>query len=148
MMKLLVRKKAYENISSSPSKIISPHCAVEIRGRKGIERHLNDTFGMVSSVLCVWDFLRLNMIDATAEVVTFVMHTFHLLILFSPFCYFTGFSKLTKLTFRFVVKISIFKLALVLECDWILDFSNKSRRLTLKCRSFVQSMFPSKVLPV
>ena len=109
-MKLLVRKKAYENISSSPSKIISPHCAVEIRGRKGIERHLNDTFGMVSSVLCVWDFLRLNMIDATAEVVTFVMHTFHLLILFSPFCYFTGFSKLTKLTFRFVVKISIFKL--------------------------------------
>ena len=29
---------------------------------------------MVSSVLCVWDFLRLNMIDA-AEVVTFVMHT-------------------------------------------------------------------------
>ena len=60
---------------------------------EGIERHLNDTFGMVSSVLCVWDFLRLNMIDATtAEVVTFVMHTFHLLILFSP-CYFAEFLK-------------------------------------------------------
>ena len=49
--------------------------------RKGIERHLNDTFGMVSSVLCVWDFLRLKTIDDindadAAEVVTFVMHTF------------------------------------------------------------------------
>ena len=139
------KKEEYENISISPSKIISHHYA-EIRGRKGIERHLNDTFGMVSSVLCVWDFLRLNMIDATAEVVTFVMHTFHLLILFSPFCYFTGFLKLTKLTFRFGLKILIFKLNL--ECDWILDFSDESKRLTLKCRRFVQSMFPSKVLPV
>ena len=46
-----------------------------------IERHLKDTFGMVSSVLCVWDFLRLKTIDDindadAAEVVTFVMHTF------------------------------------------------------------------------